>query len=518
LSLAAPPDARGDDLPTDPLAEAVLTAATAGSVSAQTAQLSSEIEAAVTEIAAAAMSGATALDAAAEAVAEQPAAVSPAVSVAEPAPDPDPVAAAEQAPPAAVAQTAAPAAPAPDAASEALNALSASESPAAPAPPAAEPTAPDTSEEQPAATSDSQYQDGNAAGINSDPTSAIQSAASDLESEVEPSADPGLTWVWTWTWGCGDSAGQSTSATTPSGTGTTWIWDWRWNCEPTAHSPPPCTTCNTNISIRLFSPGDNGAVSQTNSTTSTSIASNVTNIVQAAAQETASPAGTLSSAPAEPWSALPRPPPVASFGTFPDSVFAPVLPLPLPLPLPLSRLPELPFDVRPSADIPGLGAAIEEEIAAAIAALVPIPGDTEAIPPDRPALSTREGTKARKSGVVLGRRWSAPDLPAFASSGFSELPAPRPALLQKRSRSATATRAEPAGRRAAGTPLPRAPFAAGSNLSVASSAPGSGSPGTPVAILVGVLLLVAPHAARWLRVAAAPRPRRAHVRRPERPG
>jgi hypothetical protein len=67
-------------------------------------------------------------------------------------------------------------------------------------------------------------------------------------------------------------------------------------------------------------------------------------------------------------------------------------------------------------------------------------------------------------------------------------------------------------------PLPRPPFAPATNISVASTAPGSGSSGTGVAILVGALLLAAPYAARWLRVAAGTRPRAPFLRRPERPG
>jgi hypothetical protein len=67
-------------------------------------------------------------------------------------------------------------------------------------------------------------------------------------------------------------------------------------------------------------------------------------------------------------------------------------------------------------------------------------------------------------------------------------------------------------------PLPRPPFAPATNISVASTAPGSGSSGTGVAILVGALLLAAPYAARWLRVATGMRPRAPFLRRPERPG
>ena len=83
---------------------------------------------------------------------------------------------------------------------------------------------------------------------------------------------------------------------------------------------------------------------------------------------------------------------------------------------------------------------------------------------------------------------------------------------------ATSARDAKRGADPARLPLPRAPFAPGTDLSVASTAPGSGSAGTGVAILVGALLLVAPSVARWLRAAQAPRPRAPFLRRPERPG
>jgi hypothetical protein len=187
------------------------------------------------------------------------------------------------------------------------------------------------------------------------------------------------------------------------------------------------------------------------------------------------------------------------------------------LPWPLATAAQLPPGFP--AETPDLGEAIEHEIVAAIAALTGIDGNTGPIPPD---VSSGQGRRPSAKGRAAESRQrgsgSTAVMPAFAPSGFGE-PATRPAAVHDRGRGATVTRAQPSSRRAPErTPLPRAPFAPGSNLSVASSAPGSGSPGTPLAILVGVLLLVAPHVARWLRVTAAPRPRAAHVRRPERPG
>ena len=93
---------------------------------------------------------------------------------------------------------------------------------------------------------------------------------------TDPTAEAGG-WNWTWEWNCGDSAPE---IPLPADVGTqNWTWNWNWNCggqdAPAPNSPganttqyQPATTqyrpININISIRINSPGNNGAVLQTN--------------------------------------------------------------------------------------------------------------------------------------------------------------------------------------------------------------------------------------------------------------
>ena len=89
---------------------------------------------------------------------------------------------------------------------------------------------------------------------------------------------PAEQWDWTWQWSCGEAI--SPDIVLP-GTSTLaiWNWNWDWNCggEPAtgANSDSQLPTqyhasasqyqpINVNISIRIMSPGNDGAVSQTN--------------------------------------------------------------------------------------------------------------------------------------------------------------------------------------------------------------------------------------------------------------
>jgi len=105
-----------------------------------------------------------------------------------------------------------------------------------------------------------------------------QTDDSQYQSEIQSSPDP---WIWSWelTLGCG---GNSTSVSTQTGSQAsliwTWEWAWEWACTDTASdavssngsgldSSSTSDPGNTNMSVRVLSPGDNGPVTQ--STTST---------------------------------------------------------------------------------------------------------------------------------------------------------------------------------------------------------------------------------------------------------
>ena len=94
-----------------------------------------------------------------------------------------------------------------------------------------------------------------------------------------------LHWNWTWTLAVCDGGVLSTSDETGSKVSHDWTWNWIWNwtcdetpansAEPAASTPdgedhgsgvPQSGPTNVNVSIRVLSPGDDGAVTQTNTT------------------------------------------------------------------------------------------------------------------------------------------------------------------------------------------------------------------------------------------------------------
>ncbi len=152
----------------------------------------------------------------------------------------------------------------------------------------AEPTSTDTGDQASVAEADSQrYQDEN----------------SQYQSTGTPPLDP---WNWRWKFAI-DCAGNATGLSTETGSRASlvWTWDWRWDWAcisadtgATNSSGPGLDSSstfdagstdagNTNVSVRVLSPGDNGPVTQ--STT--------------AVGETSGDLGTTGTAPSnEPWS------------------------------------------------------------------------------------------------------------------------------------------------------------------------------------------------------------------------
>jgi hypothetical protein len=281
--------------------------------------------------------------------------------------------------------------------------------------------------------------------------------------------------------------------------GTTWVWDWRWGCEDTPDAPAPGT--NTAVSVRVFSPGDNGAVTQSNTTTSTSVATTASEIVQSATQTAAA--------------ALPVPPP--------SVMQPPSLPVMPPVVLPEIPAPAVPVPVVPVPAAPTVPTL--DEILAAVGLIFASSGGNGSMSPGAAADVSDAGSfrpARRQGGMRRAPETIGAPSPGALVPGAAALAATTQAQSATAADGHRAASANGAGRSARERPtwpqLPRAPFGATSDLSVASSAPGTGSPGTGIAILVGALLLFAPSLARWLRAAEAPRPRAPFVRRPDRPG
>jgi hypothetical protein len=317
-----------------------------------------------------------------------------------------------------------------------------------------------------------------------------------------------------------------------------------------------CDGCNTNISIRILSPGNDGPVTQTNSTSMSSIVSQINSTVQNVVQAIVPPAQ-----PGADELQLPELPQLPQLPVMPElpSFDMPDLAIPTQMLLPvLQILPVLPavngqpLDSRPRAvtqpappaatqpaqtaqaapqapvgptptdsgtaeRIAALEALVAELIAGsddtgAISPVVaPIRPDSRSRPPARRQDGEQPTATAAAGGTQLG-------IPGFWQPASARTGAPLAGQAATQHGAATSARDAKRGADPARLPLPRAPFAPGTDLSVASTAPGSGSAGTGVAILVGALLLVAPSVARWLRAAQAPRPRAPFLRRPERPG
>ena len=123
-------------------------------------------------------------------------------------------------------------------------------------------------------------------GVNSD---GYQEEDSQYQSDSSTSSDA---WYWSW-WYTIDCDGNATTSSTESGSPSsldwTWKWMWDWSCtdgEPVIPGPDSTSSGagsgglvgsssttssapgNTNVSIRVLSPGENGPVSQTTTSSS----------------------------------------------------------------------------------------------------------------------------------------------------------------------------------------------------------------------------------------------------------
>lgn len=77
---------------------------------------------------------------------------------------------------------------------------------------------------------------------------------------------PSPTFVWNWDWNCDTSDIQAPPANAGA---TTLVWNWHWSCADSRPVPLDvvgttiCVSCNIAVSLRIASPGDTGAITQT---------------------------------------------------------------------------------------------------------------------------------------------------------------------------------------------------------------------------------------------------------------
>jgi hypothetical protein len=263
-------------------------------------------------------------------------------------------------------------------------------------------------------------------------------------------------------------------------------------------------------------------VSQSNTTSSTSIATTTSTVLQSITQTVTQ---VLESPDWPQWPTVPGSP----VGGLPNIVQLPPIVVPAPVvvlpPLTIGTLHGPVGGQAPAEPTPIETAASEasdDDESNAFAAepsdgIGPIPPGAAAGRPDsRSARPARRPDGGRPGAAATGA--PVPGV-VFVPIAAAAAPTLGDQATAGSARGGTAAGGRPATRSSREhAPLPRPPFAPATNISVASTAPGSGSSGTGVAILIGALLLAAPYAARWLRVAAGTRPRAPFLRRPERPG
>jgi len=117
-------------------------------------------------------------------------------------------------------------------------------------------------------------------------------AATHISPENSAASSLPSTWIWNWNWNCDPSSVPPEQNVIVDGT---WSWNWNFNCTTpnastdsgqyqsaaTQYQPQ-----NSNISIRVGSPGDNGAVTQTIAALAQATSTTANTIAQTAAQET----------------------------------------------------------------------------------------------------------------------------------------------------------------------------------------------------------------------------------------
>jgi hypothetical protein len=273
--------------------------------------------------------------------------------------------------------------------------------------------------------------------------------------------------------------------------------------------------CNVATSIRIFSPGDDGDVIQSNTVTATTVVTQVSQTIQQVVQTIAP--------------MLPGPPPVLPGPP-------PVLPGPQSMPPPsLPPLPSQPPSTTPSAGTPPAATtapvASVAPAAAAEPTLSPSSVDDAAgfvrgrqgPPPGGPPTGAASHTERlshdrpdRPRSIIL----TAVPQPVGASGVLPVVPAavgaPHPTGAAT---AAGGSKPKPAGTPSrAPAPAPGGPFGFGTALLSGAAAHGSSSSLSGFALLLGVLLVTAPGLARWLRVEIATRPQALRAGRLERPG
>ena len=183
------------------------------------------------------------------------------------------------------------------------------------------------------------------------PSAAQSPPTADMATGNSSDSSLPSTWIWNWNWNCDPASVPPEQNTVANGT---WTWNWNFNCNQ-ANAPPGSDQYqgtptqyqpgNTNISIRIASPGDNGAVTQTIAAVAQATAVAANTITQTVVQEAL---GAIGAPPPATGSTVAQPVTVVaqavtavaeivaavlpSTVAFPPTVTAPLLPAVIPWP------------------------------------------------------------------------------------------------------------------------------------------------------------------------------------------
>jgi len=386
-----------------------------------------------------------------------------------------------------------------------------------------------------------QYQGANTQPPPSDQIQTKNIVSGDAQPATQTTDDAVPTWRWNWDWNCVSASAGTSDVVGPAldvNGPTSWIWNWSWTCDGSSG--------NTAVSIRVLSPGDNGAVTQTTEPAAqASVAATGTTATAASAPppgaeiESATGAESATAIVADVASAVQATAEAVAAQTtvVTGALFVapllepPVVPVWLPPPQPWfpfddATFGELTDDVVAAATLPtgDVARAVDEVLASVAAALGPpqaamdavtglatLPLDVASSGRPRPDAAARPARPPARAPRALSPRPASPAQPAM-------LPPPAPKPGEDASTAAEA-RPAPARTHAPALDLLGQPLLAAFGP---AGAPEHGpQPSSGLVLLVALLAaltLSAPGLARVVRAAADRPAARAHPRRPDKPG
>ncbi|HET9242487.1 MAG TPA: hypothetical protein VFN99_03525 [Gaiella sp.] len=338
------------------------------------------------------------------------------------------------------------------------------------------------------------------------PTTASPAAAPTTQ---EPTSSAGAP-AWYWEWDCLSAPEFTLIPTGSTDESVPTSWTWIWNCADNSEqyrdeTPDQYQQINTNISIRISSPGDNGPVTQTNVTAAVAaalppaIASPVELPSLPSLPTTTSPI----SIPALPALELPLPTdalPSFVFGPSRSTVVLPGISLgrfPTTSPAPRLVVPSISFGDFEVGDGEELGAAdvglqIDAVVEIVLGSMLPAPAEGP-LPPAAPAAQTPTPA-ASAARPPRGANRVQPHVSApVTTTSSAPVATPRIAVAAEATAPAgpaRATRPASSWKRSDSAPRPRAPVQSPSGTS-ASAASGGGSGGGGLPIFLALPFLVA---------------------------